>query len=124
MASGNAAAALVAAMRLPGVAKALVSCGGLPDRAGSITLARLATPTLLVVGEHDSAAVESNRAALRRLPDDAHLEVVTGATHAFEEAGALEQVVRVVVQWFRHHLDGPRQPVRTTAGTGSARTLH
>ncbi len=65
----------------------------------------VACPTLLVVGGADDHAVLAlNRAALARMPPDAALHVVTGATHLFEESGALDEVTRVAVAWFAHHL--------------------
>jgi dienelactone hydrolase len=101
-ASTGAAAALVAASQVREV-RAVVSRGGRPDLAGD-AIDRVACPTLLVVGGADHPVLELNRAALARMPADAELHVVDGATHLFEESGALDEVSRVAVTWFAHHL--------------------
>jgi pimeloyl-ACP methyl ester carboxylesterase len=102
-ASTGAAAALVAASRLDGIVRAIVSRGGRPDLAGQ-ALALVRAPTLLIVGGYDEPVLDLNRDALNRLRGDKRLEIVPRATHLFEEPGALEQVARLARSWFEHHL--------------------
>jgi len=102
-ASTGAAAALVAAARRPEAVRAIVSRGGRPDLAAS-ALPQVRAPTLLIVGERDTAVLELNREALRALRAEKTLAVVPGATHLFEEAGALEEVARLAREWFSRHL--------------------
>jgi putative phosphoribosyl transferase len=104
-ASTGAAAALVAAAMRREIA-AVVSRGGRPDLAGP-ALARVRAPTLLIVGGADETVLELNRAALQPLPGEKRLVVVPGATHLFQEQGALEEVARLAVDWFSRHLAGP-----------------
>jgi dienelactone hydrolase len=107
-ASTGAAAALVAAAELPSEVEAVVSRGGRPDLAGD-ALEHVHAPTLLVVGSEDHPVVELNARALERLRCDKRLEVVRGATHLFEEPGALAEVARLAREWFVHHLvEAPR----------------
>ncbi len=101
-ASTGAAAALIAAARLPGVG-AVVSRGGRPDLAGG-ALPNVACPVLLIVGGDDVDVLELNRHALRKLTSDAAIHIVPGAGHLFEEPGALREVTRVASAWFRKHL--------------------
>jgi putative phosphoribosyl transferase len=102
-ASTGGGAAIAAAAAAPGRVSSVVSRGGRPDLAGD-ALERLITPTLLVVGERDEEVLRLNRAALGRMSRaDARLEVVPGATHLFEEAGALGRVAVIASQWFRSH---------------------
>lgn len=101
-ASTGAAAALVAAADDPRV-RAVVSRGGRPDLAGDF-LPRVVAPTLLIVGGADLPVLELNRAAFARLGGVKRLEVVPGATHLFEEAGALENVAALARLWFLEHL--------------------
>jgi putative phosphoribosyl transferase len=103
-ASTGAAAALSAAAELPEVG-AVVSRGGRPDLAAD-ALAAVAAPTLLIVGERDPVVVDLNREAQARMTAETALEIVPGATHLFEEAGALEQVRDLAAAWFRRHLLG------------------
>lgn len=112
-ASTGAAAALCAAACTPGIG-AVVSRGGRPDLAGS-ALAEARTPTLLIVGGADQDVLALNRRALARLPGEARLEIVPGATHLFEEPGTLEQVAALAANWFVRHL-APPEPSRTTLG--------
>lgn len=105
-ASTGAAAALQAAAAIPELIKAVVSRGGRPDLAGAHDLARVAAPTLLLVGGHDPEVLELNQEALQRLPCTKDLVVVPGATHLFEEPGTLEEVARLAAGWFSHHLRG------------------
>jgi putative phosphoribosyl transferase len=102
-ASTGAAAALVAAARLPERVAAVVSRGGRPDLAGD-ALADVTAPTLLIVGGRDDVVLGLNREALGRLGGPAELEVVPDATHLFEEPGALDQVAEMAAKWFVEHL--------------------
>jgi putative phosphoribosyl transferase len=102
-ASTGGAAALVAAAKLGGLVQAVVSRGGRPDLAGS-ALSRVKAPTLLIVGQRDRPVVELNRVAHEQLACPRHLAIVPGATHLFEESGALEEVARLAGDWFARHL--------------------
>jgi putative phosphoribosyl transferase len=103
-ASTGAAAALVAASERPTEVRAVVSRGGRPDLAGP-ALASVHTPTLLIVGSQDEVVLALNRQALERLPEgQGSLIVVPGASHLFEEAGALDAVSRLAARWFQAHL--------------------
>ena len=102
-ASTGAAAALVAAAGRHDV-RAIVSRGGRPDLAGD-ALEKVTAPTLLIVGGHDPEVLALNRAAYRHLHCERRLEVVSGATHLFEEPGTLEAVVALARAWFVQHLD-------------------
>ncbi|HEX7049904.1 MAG TPA: dienelactone hydrolase family protein [Longimicrobiales bacterium] len=112
-ASTGAAAALVAAARMPTVVDAIVSRGGRPDLAGR-DLAEVCAPTLLIVGGRDEVVLELNREALERLRAEKELVVIPGATHLFEEPGALDQVAELAADWFRRHL-GKMQRTRRAA---------
>lgn len=103
--STGAAAALVAAAARANTIAAVVSRGGRPDLAGGV-LARVAAPTLLIVGGEDLAVLALNRAAMARMQADRRLEVVPGASHLFEEPGALERVAELARDWFVRHLAG------------------
>ena len=105
-ASTGAAAALQAAAAVPELIKAVVSRGGRPDLAGAHDLARVAAPTLLLVGGHDPEVLELNQEAHARLHCEKELCVIPGATHLFAEAGTLEEVARQAAAWFSHHLRG------------------
>ena len=102
-ASTGAAAALVAAARRPAVITAVVSRGGRPDLAGS-ALERVQAPTLLIVGGDDVPVIELNERASARMRADVELRTVPGASHLFEEPGALEEVARLASGWFTRHL--------------------
>jgi putative phosphoribosyl transferase len=104
-ASTGAAAALIAAAEEPDMVGAVVSRGGRPDLARD-GLERVRCATLLIVGGADEAVIDLNRQALARLRADASLEVVPGATHLFEEPGALEAVAHLAQGWFTSHLTG------------------
>jgi putative phosphoribosyl transferase len=104
-ASTGAAAALSAAAQLGEKIGAVVSRGGRPDLAGSL-LRDVRAPTLLIVGGRDEIVLELNREALRQLGGPSELAVVPGATHLFEEAGALEEVSNLAGDWFEEHLGG------------------
>ena len=101
-ASTGAAAALVVAARAPDVA-AIVSRGGRPDLAGE-ALERVAAPTLLIVGGMDRHVLGLNRAAQARMRCESRLEIVPGATHLFEEPGALDRVAELAAAWFTEHV--------------------
>ena len=105
-ASTGAAAALTAAADCPDDVHAVVSRGGRPDLAGD-ALPRVCAPTLLIVGGADYGVIELNEAAYAQLSCPAELRIVPGATHLFEEAGALEEVVGHAAQWFGRHLAAP-----------------
>jgi len=105
-ASTGAAAALIAAARSELALGAVVSRGGRPDLAGE-WLAKVRAPTLLIVGGRDYEVLELNRAAHEKLNCPKQLEIVPGATHLFEERGALEAVAASASSWFRRYL-GPR----------------
>ncbi len=102
-ASTGAAAALVAAARRPDEVGAVVSRGGRPDLAGH-ALAAVRAPTLLIVGGNDHQVLELNRFALARLRCEKQLIIIPGATHLFEEPGALEEVAKLARDWFQRHL--------------------
>jgi putative phosphoribosyl transferase len=103
-ASTGAGAALLAAADEPELPFALVSRGGRPDLVPVEALDRVRAPTLLVVGGRDDVVLELNRQVDRELRCTHRLEVVPGATHLFEEPGALEQVTRLAGEWFTRHL--------------------
>lgn len=115
-ASTGAAAALVTAARRPSLA-AIVSRGGRPDLAGPDALERVTAPTLLVVGGHDPDVLALNRAAMSRMRGEARLVIVPGATHLFEEAGALECVAALAARWFEAHFP----ELRSTSMPGRTR---
>ncbi len=101
-ASTGAAAALVAAARRPRQVMAVVSRGGRPDLAGE-QLPLVAAPTLLIVGGADTQVLALNVAAQRKLGGPSALEIVPGATHLFEEPGALDAAARLAADWFAAH---------------------
>lgn len=103
-ASTGAAAALVAAAIRPNAVGAVVSRGGRPDLAGSF-LPLVYAPTLLIVGGNDRPVIAMNEAAMRRMTNArTELVIVPGATHLFEELGALEEVSRLARNWFEANL--------------------
>ena len=102
-ASTGAAAALCAAAEAPQRVAAVVSRGGRPDLAAA-HLARVQAPTLLIVGGDDAEVLALNRQAMRQMACAQRLEVVPGATHLFEEPGALEAVAELAARWFAEHL--------------------
>jgi pimeloyl-ACP methyl ester carboxylesterase len=104
-ASTGAAAALIAAAERPDSVRAVISRGGRPDLAG-YALPKVQAPTLLIVGGDDEPVIELNRAAMRRMRAPVQLEIVPGATHLFEEPGALELVSRLALTWCTKHLKG------------------
>jgi len=102
-ASTGGGAALVAAAEVPDRVAAVVSRGGRPDLAGP-ALARVRAPTLLIVGGNDEPVIELNREALAQLTAPARLEVIPGATHLFEEPGALDEVARHAAAWIETYV--------------------
>lgn len=102
-ASSGAAAALCAAADLQHQISAVVSRGGRPDLAGD-ALPLVSAPTRLIVGGADTGVIELNEMALDRMTCERQLKIVPGATHLFEEKGALDQVVMLAVDWYDAHL--------------------
>jgi putative phosphoribosyl transferase len=102
-ASTGAAAALIAVAEDPGAVSAVVSRGGRPDLADPV-LDKVQTPTLLIVGGEDTVVIDLNILALEKLAGEKKIEIIPGATHLFEEPGALEQVASLAANWFREHL--------------------
>jgi putative phosphoribosyl transferase len=102
-ASTGAGAALVAAAERPDVVGAVVSRGGRPDMAGP-ALHGVKAPTLLIVGGNDSPVIRMNRDAMAHLNAETRMDIVPGATHLFEEPGALEHVSALARDWFLRHL--------------------
>jgi putative phosphoribosyl transferase len=102
-ASTGAAAALKAAAGLGSAIGAVVSRGGRPDLAEK-ALARVVSPTLLLVGGNDDVVLQLNRHAYVRLQATKQLVIIPGVTHLFEEPGALEEVARLATGWFQRYL--------------------
>jgi dienelactone hydrolase len=115
-ASTGAAAALVAAAARPARVGAVVSRGGRPDLAGE-ALPRVEAPTLLIVGGRDEPVIALNESALAALQCAKQLVIVPGATHLFEEPGALERVAALAVDWFQQRLS-PTRALERAAGGG------
>ena len=111
-ASTGAAAALIAAAYRPEVSAAVVSRGGRPDLAGDNVLHGMQAPTLLIVGGADEPVIQLNQEAMHKMRTEVRLEIVPGATHLFEERGALEEVTRLASDWFTRHFRG-RQSAST-----------
>lgn len=107
-ASTGAAAALVAAAARPAQIAAVVSRGGRPDLAAR-HLANVRAPTLLIVGGRDDVVIELNESAYQELGCEKRIHIIAGATHLFEEAGALEEVVEEATAWFATHLIGAQK---------------
>jgi putative phosphoribosyl transferase len=101
--STGGAAALVAAADNPQDVGAVVSRGGRPDLAG-VALPKVQAPTLLVVGGDDDIVIELNEQARDRMRCEVKLEIIPGATHLFEEPGALEKVAQLASDWFVNHI--------------------
>ena len=97
-ASTGAAAALIAATARPAMTHAVISRGGRPDLADE-ALERVTAPTLLIVGGADGPVLELNRYAMRRMRATVSLEIVRGATHLFEEPGALDEASKLAAEW-------------------------
>lgn len=102
-ASTGAAAALVAAAKLPDWVKAVVSRGGRPDLAGT-HLSGVKAPTLLIVGGNDLEVLELNMEAKGLMKTKTEIAIVPGATHLFEEPGKLDQVAKLSIEWFSNYL--------------------
>jgi pimeloyl-ACP methyl ester carboxylesterase len=117
-ASTGGGAALVAAARLGERVGAVVSRGGRPDLAGA-ALSQVKAPTLLIVGGRDEPVIELNEAALAQLRCEKEMKIIPGATHLFEEPGALAEVARLAAEWLRTHLQA--QPGVNTASSGAPR---
>ena len=111
-ASTGGGAALVAAARRPEFIGAVVSRGGRPDLAAD-ALPNVRCPTLLIVGGNDEPVIAMNEDAMRQMRAQVNLEIVPGATHLFEESGALEKVARLARNFFTHHLR-PTEPILLT----------
>ena len=107
-ASTGAAAALVAAVERPNDVGAVVSRGGRPDLADE-ALERVRAPTLLIVGGNDLPVIRLNQIAFARLRCEKQLTIVPGATHLFEEPGALDEVAHLARAWFQRHLTSAAQ---------------
>ena len=101
--STGGGAALVAAAQLPEDVGAVVSRGGRPDLAGA-ALPKMQAPTLLIVGGQDDIVIELNEQARNQMGCKVKLEIIPGATHLFEEPGALEQVAKLASDWFINHI--------------------
>lgn len=103
-ASTGAAAALMAAAVKGQEISAIVSRGGRPDLAGAENLPKVSAPTLLIVGSKDSETIKLNEEALKHLTSEKKLTIIPGATHLFEEEGALEEVAKLARKWFEKYL--------------------
>jgi putative phosphoribosyl transferase len=102
-ASTGTAAALMTAAQLPDTVKAIVSRGGRPDLAGSAA-SLVRAPILLIVGGKDTAVLQMNRDAMALMKCKTELKIIPGATHLFEERGALAQVASLAADWYTTHL--------------------
>jgi dienelactone hydrolase len=102
-ASTGAAAALIAAAERPQLVRAVISRGGRPDLAEE-ALEHVKAPTMLIVGGEDDVVIELNQEAARRMRAPVELKIIPGATHLFEEPGALEQVARLAASWCKRYL--------------------
>jgi putative phosphoribosyl transferase len=109
-ASTGAAAALMAAAELGAGIRAVVSRGGRPDLAAP-RLSDVTSPTLLIVGGNDRTVLQLNREARAMLRCPSELEIMSGATHLFEEPGALERVARLALGWFTRYLGSDNRSV-------------
>src|SRR5882724_2349816 len=101
--STGGGAALVAAAELPEEVGAVVSRGGRPDLAGE-ALPKVKAPTLLIVGGEDHVVIDLNEQARAQMKCECKIDIVRGATHLFEEPGALEQVAKLASDWFVGHI--------------------
>jgi len=101
-ASTGSAAAMVAASKFGKRISAIVSRGGRPDLVLEV-LDRVVSPTMLIVGGYDLDVLALNRRAYERLGCEKRLEVIEGATHLFEEPGALDKVAELATEWFLSH---------------------
>ena len=110
-ASTGAAAALIAAAAEPELVSAVVSRGGRPDLAG-VALPNVRAATLLIVGGDDEPVIPLNEEAFGKLQCEKRLEIVPGASHLFEEPGALDAVAKLASWWFDSHLRRASHPAR------------
>ena len=117
-ASTGAAAALIAAANRPEVSAAVVSRGGRPDLAGPNVLRAVQAPTLLIVGGADEPVIALNEEAMRYTQSEVRLEIVPGASHLFEERGALEAVTALASDWFTRHFRTARLSNTMLDGVG------
>ena len=106
-ASTGAAAALEAAAKEPKSVAAIVSRGGRPDLAMNY-LDKVKAPTLLIVGGNDRPVIAMNREAFENLKCKKDIVVIPGATHLFEEPGALNEVAKLATDWFLKHMGPPK----------------
>jgi putative phosphoribosyl transferase len=104
--TGAAAAIRVAAMPESNIA-AVVSRGGRPDLAGRESLETITAPTLLIIGGFDTGVIALNEAAEEKMRCERRLEIVSGATHLFEEPGTLEEAAALACAWFGQYLAPP-----------------
>jgi pimeloyl-ACP methyl ester carboxylesterase len=102
-ASTGAAAALIAAAKLPNDITTVVSRGGRPDLAEEY-LPKVKAPTLLLVGGYDTEVIELNKRAMAKMTAEKKLVIIPGATHLFEEPGKLEEVAKIATEWFLQYL--------------------
>jgi putative phosphoribosyl transferase len=102
-ASTGAAAALIAAAKMPEAVSVVVSRGGRPDLAGEY-LSQVQAPTLLLVGGWDEEVIELNKQAQQQMTNENKLVIIPAATHLFEEPGKLEEVASFATDWFRRFL--------------------
>ena len=107
--STGGAAALVGAAAIPHDIGAVVSRGGRPDLAGE-ALPKVGAPTLLIVGGNDDVVIELNEMARDQMRCEVKLDIIPGATHLFEESGALEKVAKLATDWFVSHLGAKSAP--------------
>jgi putative phosphoribosyl transferase len=101
--STGAAAALIAAAKIPSDVRAIVSRGGRPDLAMEY-LKDVRVPSLFIVGGRDTVVIALNKKAMAQVPAEKRLEIVSGAAHLFEEPGKLEKVAKLATAWFLDHL--------------------
>lgn len=101
--STGAAAALIGATRRSEEISAVVSRGGRPDLAGD-ALTEVSPPTLFIVGGRDTAVIGMNKKAMARMNNEVEMEIIEGATHLFQEPGALDRVANLASDWFKKHL--------------------
>src|SRR5437762_624875 len=107
--STGGGAALFAAAELPNEVGAVVSRGGRPDLAGE-ALPKVKAPTLLIVGGEDHVVIDLNEQARAQMKCECKIDIVPGATHLFEEPGALEKVAKLASDWFSLHAPGMAGP--------------
>ena len=121
-ASTGAAAALMTAARHPSQIAAVVSRGGRPDLAWQ-SLPQVKAPTLLIVGEMDRAVIELNRRAFAQLQSEKRFEIVSGASHLFEEPGTLDAVADLAAQWFARHMKSNQAALSRSKPGDSAKNV-